>query len=889
MPSHTKRQVPLGLDVQAARTPDAVALAGTPYRPLTFRGLVDHIEYAGEALRNAGAYDGTTTALALTQGPAAVTAALAIMTGSACAPVELNLTRKEYQDYFRRLRPAALVWNEASNPVAAQAARELGIGVIDIRTPRDSAAGVFEIAGVSSAAKHLNVRQTDQAMILQTSATTGVPKLVPRSHAALLTLAKDNASSLELSAADRYLHLVSISHAAGPDAIFAQLVSGGSVFCAPGFREDSFVDWLVDFRPTWFLATPTVHRAILLAVQKLKPETLARVPLRFLRTGGAPAGSELIERLEQRFGVPVLEGYGLAEVPTVTRNRLAWRKPGSVGVCTGPEIAIRDESGAFLPTDAVGEVVLRGPTVMPAYLDNPEANREVFHDGWFRTGDIGRLDADGFLFLAGRRKELINRGAKKVFPQEVDDALLRHPAVTQAATFAIPHRSLGEDVVACAVLQAGARVSERELREFASEQLAPFKIPRRIFFVPDIPQTASGKPKRLELTRRYGEALATVRRSVPRTGESRQPTGLEAMLLSIWSGVLGIEPPRIDDDFFELGGDSISAALMLSRVLDSVGRGQEQFVQAEFLNRPTVSSLAQILSGRPEASPHAALPNPTVVFRTQGHRAPFFLFCNSLSEAYQLRLLSRQLGPDQPFVAICPPDPVRGNRLLTVENLAEESRASIHAVCPSGPYILGAYCGAAPLAYETALQFIAQGEQVPLLMLFDAPAPGYPKFRSHVKAYLGHAAKILRGTAGISLADVLDHVGMMGRLASRRRRAMVLRARVSTGAPDPGKSILPTLTVCEDYKLRPFPAPIVHFLAADLQVSTRVLSDPRCGWADFAECGLKEHYLAGDHASLFTETHTPALAVAIRNSINAVLPKVNRHSADSSQAACIPY
>ena len=870
MPSHTKRQVPLGLGVQAARTPEAVALAGPHCRPLTFRGLVDHIESASEALRNAGAYAGTTTALALTQGPVAVTAALAIMTNSACAPVELNLTKKEYQDYFSRLRPAALVWNEASNPVAAQAARELGIGVIGIRIPRNGAAGVFEIGGVSAAAKHLDVRQTDQAMILQTSATTGVPKLVPRSHAALLTLARDNAGSLQLTAADRYLHLVSISHAAGPDAIFAQLVSGGSVFCAPGFREDSFVDWLDDFRPTWFLATPTVHRAILLAVQKVKPEILARVPLRFLRTGGAPAGSELIQWLEQRFGVPVLEGYGLAEVPTVTRNRLSWRKPGSVGVSTGPEIAIRDESGAFLPADAEGEVVLRGPTVMPAYLDNPEANREAFHDGWFRTGDIGRLDADGFLFLAGRRKELINRGAQKVFPQEVDDALMRHPAVGQAATFAIPHLSLGEDVVACAVLRAGARVSERELREFTSQQLAPFKIPRRIFFVSDIPQTASGKPKRLKLTRRYGEDLATARRAEPGPSTSRQPTEMEAMLLATWAAVLGIEPPRVDDDFFELGGDSLSAALMLSRVLDSVGRGQEQFVQAEFLNRPTVSSLAQILSSRPEALPHAALPNPTVVFRTQGQRAPFFLFCNSLSEAYQLRHLSHQLGPDQPFVAICPPDPVRGNRLLTVKDLAEESRASILAVCPSGPYILGAYCGAGPLAYETALQFVAQGEQVPLLMLFDAPAPGYPKFTSHAKAYLSHAAKILRGKAGVSLADVVEHVVMMGRLASRRRRAKVLRTRVSSGVPDPGKSILPTLTVCEDYVLRPFPAPIVHFLAADLQVSTRVLSDPRCGWADFAECGLDEHYLAGDHASLFTETHTPALAAAIQNRIDAI-------------------
>jgi thioesterase domain-containing protein len=221
---------------------------------------------------------------------------------------------------------------------------------------------------------------------------------------------------------------------------------------------------------------------------------------------------------------------------------------------------------------------------------------------------------------------------------------------------------------------------------------------------------------------------------------------------------------------------------------------------------------------------------------------------------------------------------VRGNRLLTVENLAEESRASIRAVRPSGPYILGAYCGAAPLAYETALQFMAEGEQVPVLMLFDAPAPGYPRVSRHAKAYLAHAAKILCGAAGTSLPDVLEHVSLVGRLASRRRRAKVLRARVSSGA-DPGKSSLPSLTVCEEYVLRPFPARIVHFLAADPQVSTRVLTDPRRGWADFAQGGLEEHYFAGDHASLFTETHAPALAARIQKTIDALVPRANPHRA----------
>src|ERR1700722_2900334 len=210
MPPHTQGRVPLGLGEVALRSSDAVALAAPHCRSLTFRGLVDQVESAGEALRNAGAYAGSATALTLTQGPAAVTAALAIMTGSACAPLESNLTEKEYKDYFGQLRPAALVWDGASNPVAAQTARQLGIGVIELRVPRGGPAGAFEIVEVSAAAKDLDIRQTDQAMIFQTSATTGVPKLVPRGHAALQILASENAGVLELGAADRYLNLISL-------------------------------------------------------------------------------------------------------------------------------------------------------------------------------------------------------------------------------------------------------------------------------------------------------------------------------------------------------------------------------------------------------------------------------------------------------------------------------------------------------------------------------------------------------------------------------------------------------------------------------------------------------------------------------------------------------
>ena len=245
------------------------------------------------ALRNAGACAGTVTALALTQGPVDVTASLAIMAGGACAPVDSNLTEKEYLDYLSRLRPAALVWEETSSTVAAQAARQLGIAVIGLRVPRNGAAGVFEIAGVSAAAKHLDVRQTDQAMILETSATTGVPKLVPRSHAALATLASDNARGLRVEPC-------------GPippsDLDLPRSRSGRDFRPTGEWRKTSSAR-----RDSWRTTCGLVHSPARLvpghsnhssrdsASSRAKPEILARVSLRFLRTGGAPAGSELIQ------------------------------------------------------------------------------------------------------------------------------------------------------------------------------------------------------------------------------------------------------------------------------------------------------------------------------------------------------------------------------------------------------------------------------------------------------------------------------------------------------------------------------------------------------------------------------------------------------------------
>jgi oxalate---CoA ligase len=218
---------------------------------------------------------------------------------------------------------------------------------------------------------------------------------------------------------------------------------------------------------------------------------------------------QVMEELERTFGVPVIESYGMTEAShQMASNPLPprARKPGSVGIAAGPEVGILDEAGELLARGIIGEVAIRGPNVTPGYESNPEANAKAFSNGWFRTGDQGVLDDEGYLRLTGRLKELINRGGEKISPLEVDEVLMDHPAVAQVVTFGMPHDKLGEDVAAAVVLREGQMATERELRDFAASRLADFKVPRKILILSEIPKGATGKLQRIGLATKLGLA-----------------------------------------------------------------------------------------------------------------------------------------------------------------------------------------------------------------------------------------------------------------------------------------------------------------------------------------------------------------------------------------------
>jgi acyl-CoA synthetase (AMP-forming)/AMP-acid ligase II len=268
------------------------------------------------------------------------------------------------------------------------------------------------------------------------------------------------------------------------------------------FNPTTFLDWLDQFQPTWFTSSPPLNRSIL-RLARQHPEVFRRTPLRFIRTAGASPQPEVLTSLEECIGVPVLNGYGLTETGGVTRNTADARKDGSVGRTSGLEVGIMDRFGNLVANGEEGEIAVRGSSVTSGYLDDMEANLTSFCDGWFLTGDIGRLDSENFLFITGRLKEMIDRGGEKILPQGVEDVLAEHPAVADAAVFAVAHPTLGEDIAAAVVLREGASATALELRRFAATKLAAFKVPRRIEFLDRIPRTSTGKVQRSLLVERF--------------------------------------------------------------------------------------------------------------------------------------------------------------------------------------------------------------------------------------------------------------------------------------------------------------------------------------------------------------------------------------------------
>ena len=493
----------------AGRDEDVAIVA--PARPaLTFGGVRSHVRATVDALNERGIGRNDRVAIVLPNGPEMASAFLSVAAGAATAPLNPAYRRQEYEFYLSDLGAKALLVEEGSDSPAVGVAAALGIPLLELRVGEAANAGTFELVGDGRggpASAGGMAEPDDIALVLHTSGTTSRPKLVPLAQRNICASAENIRRTLRLTSRDRCMNVMPLFHIHGlMAAILAPMGSGASVFCAPGFNALRFFAWLDEARPSYYTAVPTMHQAILARAERNR-DVLDRVSLRFVRSSSSSLPPQVMAELEDVFGAPVVEAYAMTEAShQMTCNQLppGQRKPGTVGVAAGPEVAIMDDEGNVLPEGSVGEVVIRGPNVTDGYENNPDANATAFTHGWFRTGDQGVMDGDGFLTITGRLKEIINRGGEKISPREVDDALMDHPAIQQVVTFAVRHAKLGEEVAAAVVLREEASATPREIREFAAGRLADFKCPRRVVILDEIPKGPTGKLQRIGLAEKLG-------------------------------------------------------------------------------------------------------------------------------------------------------------------------------------------------------------------------------------------------------------------------------------------------------------------------------------------------------------------------------------------------
>jgi oxalate---CoA ligase len=498
-------------DFLKAGADDAAALNAPGGKALTYRGLRGLVADIAASLASQGIGPGDRVGIVLDNGPEMAAAFLAIGSAATAAPLNPSYRAEEFEFYLTDLRAKLLVVAEGKDSPSVGVAKKLGVPIARLVAHPERGAGTFSLRYESSAVTSKPVRPAapdDIALVLHTSGTTSRPKIVPLAHENIAASAINIRKTLALTAHDRGLVIMPLFHIHGLiAALSAPLSAGGEVCCSPGFNALKFFAWLDEVKPTWYTGVPTMHQAILLRAPG-NAEIVKHHRLRFIRSSSSALPPTVIAELERVFAVPVVEAYGMTEAAhQMASNPLTGpRKPGTVGPSGGPEIRVVDDTGTTVPRGQTGEIVIKGPNVMTAYENNPKANAEAFYDGWFRTGDQGVMDDDGYVAITGRLKEIINRGGEKISPREVDEIIMEHPAVHQCVTFAMPHDMLGEDVAAAIVLRQGASASDKELREFASERLAPYKVPRKILILTEIPVGATGKLQRIGLAHKLGLA-----------------------------------------------------------------------------------------------------------------------------------------------------------------------------------------------------------------------------------------------------------------------------------------------------------------------------------------------------------------------------------------------
>ena len=838
---------------------DEPALCAPGRPPLTYRGLRDHVRRTVASLNARGVGRGDRVAIVLPNGPELASAFLATAAGACAAPLNPAYLEADFRFYLSDLGAKALLVERGSKSPAVAVARELGIAVLQIEWLEQDPAGSFSISGGQTAAAMADgyAGVEDTGLALHTSGTTSRPKLVPLLQRNLMASAGHIVSTLRLSPRDRCCNVMPLFHIHGLiGGVLSSVAAGASVFCLPELGMGQFLGLLAEAEATWYTAVPTIHQAIVAHAEDNRA-SLDRVRLRFIRSSSAALPPALLQRLERVFQAPVIESYGMTEAAhQMASNPLppGVRKPGTVGSAAGPQIAIMGEGGKLLSAGARGEVVIRGSNVFRAYENNPEANAAAFAGDWFRTGDEGVLDEDGYLTITGRLNEIINRGGEKISPREVDDVIMDHPGVAAAATFPVAHLTLGEELAAAIVLRPGTALSAQALLGYLRGRLADFRIPRHFAFVEQIPKGPTGKIQRRGLAQLLGLAdVAGSGRAAPRE-QDRPSTPLEARLQVLWQQTLRLERVGLHENFFLLGGDSLQGVELLAAIEEALGHS---LPQSALVAAGTVAQMAELIE---TGAPSECL----VPIRATGARPPFFCVHDLSGHVLNLRNLALRLPDDQPFYGIQSVG-LDGNEmpLSTIEEMAARYVREIRSVQPTGPYYLGGYSMGGIVACEMTRQLREAGEGVALLALLDTYS-GQGRQRV-LWPWLRYQWREFWSRRRVYLAQ-------RGRNVAARALAIIrrVRARVLKRAPGAQESVVTGKRRWSVDELNGLAVLSHRMVPCDCDgVLLKAELDPwdhpdrHEGWRKLIRGNLTVRVVGGRHLEILREPHVRAVAAAL--------------------------
>jgi acyl-CoA synthetase (AMP-forming)/AMP-acid ligase II/thioesterase domain-containing protein/acyl carrier protein len=699
--------------------PDAPALIEEGNAPLTYGTLVAGMDEIRGTLNSSGFGRGNRIAVVHSGGVDMAFILFGIMSGATAVPLDPRLTESEFKNNFRDRKVDALIIEPGVSKAAMVVAQGLGISVFEMHTRFLGGEKKVEITTQfgGEPVPPAMARSDDVAVVYGTSGTTGRSKIVPKKQR-LFLVSYEIRSKCFGTGQDDVGILFRPMYYAGPFGTVAEaLFGGGSVVVLPSFEPAAFFRCATTYGVTWITAGPTFHRAIHRHVRE-HSEAVQGVHIRQIRVSSAALEQKMVDELERIFSASIETSYGLTEGGriAVSRKGLAPRKPGTVGVAIdrlgfgNAEIRIRSLEGVLLPPGVHGEVVIRGDQVIEGYENNPEANAEAFVDGWFRTGDEGFLDAGGYLTLTGRIKEMINRGGEKVSPAEVDAALMDHPEVREAATFPIPHATLGEEVAAAIVQEAGAGLTDQELTKYLLQTLTGFKVPRRFCFVDDIPKSETGKVQRYRLAAALGVAEATASGAPPGDSPDRPPTPLESRLQVLWAKALELPRVGLYDNFFLLGGDSLQAIDLFFGIEKEM---KSRLPVAALFEAGTVAEMARMIE---DGAPQGCI----VPIQPHGDKPPFFCVHGARGGVIHFSTLAKHLAGDQPFYGIQSVgwDPSEPPFTRTAD-MAAHYVSEMRKIQPHGPYFLGGYSFGGRVAVYMANLLRRAGEEVALLALID--------------------------------------------------------------------------------------------------------------------------------------------------------------------------